>query len=101
MGGVITEEQDICQVEYLDVDFSKLGTLYDLSLHAPHPTSDPSRPSTEALVDGVLGSVQTQPAAKPLKKKNQSLGQANTNEKTTPPHVSSNEVNSIQSSESS
>ena len=58
MGGAVTEEQAISYAQYLDFLYSQSVTLYDLIPHAPHPTTDPSRPTTEPPTDGILGSVQ-------------------------------------------
>ena len=102
MGGVITKEQDISQAQYLELVYSQSGTLYDLISHAPRPTSNPSIPSIEPLVDGVLGFVQTQSMAKSSKKKKQPTTPASqtiSNPKTASPPVVSTEVNAFQSSE--
>ena len=104
MGGVITEDQAISRAQYLDLVYSQSGTLYDLIPHAPHPTSDPSRPSTEPPADGILGFVQTQLKRKSLKKKKQSVisvSQTASNPKNASPPVVSTEVNTVQSSKSS
>ena len=68
MGGAVTEEKDIIRAQYLDLVYSQLGTLYDLIPHAPWPTTDPSRPTTEPPADGILGSGQTQKVAKSSEK---------------------------------
>ena len=78
--------------------------MYDLIPHAPQHTPDPSRPVVEPLIDGILGSVQTQMAAKYSKKKNQTItasAQLTPSAKTTPSPVAYVEVNAIQSTESS
>ena len=59
MGGVVTEEQAISCAWYLDLVYSQSSTLYELIPNAPKPTNDPSRPSPEPHVDGLIGSVQT------------------------------------------
>ena len=102
MGGSITKEQAISSTQYLDLVYSQSGTLYDLIPHAPRPTTDPSRPTTELPVDGILGSVQTQTMTKSSKKQaatpsNQQAPPA----KTTFSHVASIGENMIQSTESS
>ena len=57
MGGGVTKDQAINYAKYLDLVYSQLGTLYDLILNAPCPTSDPSRPSTKPPTSAVLGFV--------------------------------------------
>ena len=101
MGGVVTKEQAISHAQYLDLVYSKSGTLYDLIPHTSRPTLDPSRHATKAPVDGILGSVQTQLKTKYVKKKNQPFNQPIPPPKTTSPLVVSIEVNAIQSAESS
>jgi hypothetical protein len=59
MGGIFTKEQAINHAQYLDLVYSQSGTLYDLILHAPHPSTDPSHPAQDAHVDGMVGSVKT------------------------------------------
>ena len=39
MGGVVTEEQVIIRAQYIDLIYSQMGTLYDLLLDAPHPST--------------------------------------------------------------
>ena len=84
--------------------YSQLGTLYDLIPHDPSPTTDPSRPTTEPPIDGILGSVQMQMAAKTSKKQNQAVTPSNKptpSTKPAPSPVASAKVNVIQSNESS
>ena len=71
MGGAVTEEQAISHDQYLDLVYSQSGTLYDLIPHAPHPTTDPSRPATKPPTDRILGLVQTQTVVKSTKNKTQ------------------------------
>ena len=103
MGGVVIEEKAISRSRYLDLVYSQASTLYDLIPHAPHPTTDPSRPATEPPVDGILGSIQTQTMEKYTKNQTQSaapLIQPTPPPKTTPPRVFSSEVNAVQSTKS-
>jgi hypothetical protein len=58
MGGVITEEEAIARAQYLDLVYSQSSTLYELILNAPHTSTDPSKPSSTAHTDGVIGSCQ-------------------------------------------
>ena len=95
MGGDVIEEKAIIRAQYLDLVYSQSGTLYDLILHPPCPTLDPSIPSTEPPFNGLLGSVQTQSVVKSPKNQNQPANQIVTNPKNTSPHVSSTKVNAI------
>jgi len=64
MGGAVTKEQAITRAQYLDLVYSQLGTLYDPIPHAPHPTTDPSRPTAQPSIDGLVGSVTNEPNSK-------------------------------------
>ena len=68
MGGVVTEEQAISWAQYLDLEYSQSGTLYDLIPQAPRPSTDPAKPLAETLFDGIVGSIQSPSIAKPAKK---------------------------------
>ena len=92
MGDVVTEEQEISRTQYLDLVYSQSKTLYDLIPQAPRPSTDPTKPPPENLVDGVVGSIQPSSIAKPTKQPNTSTISPLT------PMVST-EVNSIQSSQ--
>ena len=77
--------------------------MYDLIPHAPCPTSDPTRTTTEPTAAGALGSLQTQLTNKSMKKKNQLAAPASQPvppPKTASPSAASTEVNAIQYSES-
>ena len=67
MGGVVTEEKDISQAQYLDLVYSQSGTLYDLIPQAPRPSIDPAKPSTEVPIDRIVGSIQSPSVVKPAK----------------------------------
>ena len=67
MGGAITEEQAISQDQYLDLVYSQSGTLYDLILQAPRPSTDLAKPLAEVHVDGIVGSIQSSSTVKPAK----------------------------------
>ena len=104
MGGVVIEEQAISRDQYLDLVYSQSGTLYDLIPHAPLPTTNPSRPTTEPPADDILGSVQTQTMVKPTKNQTQPITLVShpaPPSKTAPSPVTSVEVNAIQSTEDS
>ena len=60
MGGVVIEEQMISHSQYMDLVYSQYGTLYNMIFHAPEPSNDPSIPSMELLVDGIIDSMKTQ-----------------------------------------
>ena len=77
MGGDVTEEKAISRAQYLDLVYSQSGTLYDLIPRAPRPTTDPSRPTVEPPIDGILSSVQTQMEAKYSKKQTQTTTPSN------------------------
>jgi len=47
MWNVVTEEQTISQVQYLDLVYSHSGTLYDMNPNAPHPLKYPTKPTLE------------------------------------------------------
>jgi hypothetical protein len=68
MGGVVTEEQEIIRAQYLDLVYSHFNTLYDLIPNSPHPSNDPSRPTLESHVDGMIGSVKEQFATQSTRK---------------------------------
>ena len=102
MGGIVTEEKAISHTQYVYLDYSQSGTLYDLIPHAPWPTTDPSRPATEPPTNGILGSVQTQTVTKSSKKKAATWSnQQAPPTKTVSSLVDSAEVNMVQSTESS
>ena len=68
MGGIVIEKLAISCAQYLDLVYSKPGTLYDLIPHAPRPTTNLSRPTAEPPTDGILGLVQAQTVEKYSKK---------------------------------
>ena len=92
IGSAVTEEKAISQDQYLNLVYSQLRTLYDLIPLAPHPSTDPSKPPAEVLMDGIVGSIQSPSEAKPAK-------QTQTATPSTP--KVSVEVNSIQSTQTS
>jgi hypothetical protein len=60
MGGFVTEEEAIARAQYLDLVYSQYGTLYELIPNAPCTSIDPSKPSSTAHADGIIGVVKTQ-----------------------------------------
>ena len=90
MGGAVTEEQAISRAQYLDFIYSQSRTLYDLIPQAPHPSTNPTKPSVEVPVDGIVGSIQSPSTMKPTKKTQLVIPST--------PKVSA-EVNSIQSTQ--
>jgi hypothetical protein len=59
MGGLVTEEESIACAQYLDLVYSQSGTLYELIPNTHFPSTDPSKPSSIAHADGVIGSIKT------------------------------------------
>jgi hypothetical protein len=57
MGGVVTEEKAISRAQYLDLVYSKTGTLYDLLPDLPHPSTSATSttPAASHAVDCVIG----------------------------------------------
>jgi hypothetical protein len=88
MGGVVTEEQAITRVQYLDLVYSQYGTLYDFLPNVARSNTNPYKLSSSSHADGVISSVKTQ----------------STSESTalsfTSPQTYISEVNSIQSAPS-
>ena len=63
-GGVVTEEQVIARVQYLDFIYTQSGMLYENILNAPRPNfTIPPSPSGKDIHadDGVIGSSRTPP----------------------------------------
>jgi hypothetical protein len=60
MGGIVTEDQAISCAQYLDLVYSKTGTLYDLLPELPRPgTSNTSTaPAASHVPDGVICTAQ-------------------------------------------
>ena len=56
MGCVITEEQEIIRAQYLDIFYSQTGTLYEIILDVPRPSTNPTPtpPVASHVVDGVI-----------------------------------------------
>ena len=71
MGGCVTQEQAILHAQYLDLIYSRSGTLYDVLPDVPRPSSDlmTSKSSATPHVDGVIGSVTHTPAKSSSKQK--------------------------------
>ena len=67
MGGSITEEQAISRAQYLNLVYSQSRTLYDLIPQAPRPSTDPTKPSAEVPIDGIVGSIHSPSTVKPAK----------------------------------
>ena len=72
MGGFVTEEKSISHAQYLDLVYSHFGTLYNLIPQAPRPSTDPAKPPTETLVDGVISSIHPPSGVKSTKQPNPS-----------------------------
>jgi hypothetical protein len=99
MGGVVTEEEDIVRIQYLDLVYSQFGTLYELIPNATRATTDPSKPSSSSHADGVIGSVKTKSSSQSTRTTNRSTP-TSTFSLTTPSSTSSQtqifEVNEVQ-----
>jgi hypothetical protein len=103
MGGVVTEEEAIARVQYLDLVYSQSGTLYELIPNVKCTNTNPYKLSSTSHADGVIGSIKTQYVS-------QSIGMANrsdltsTPSSTTPsstsPQTQISEVNAVQSAPS-
>ena len=74
--------------------YSQSRTLYDLIPQAPRPSTDPTKPPVELLVDGIVGWIQSPSAVKPAK-------QPQTATPTPSTRKVSTESNSIQSTQTS
>ena len=57
MGDVFTEYLDISGAQYLYFSYSQFVTLCNLILNDPHMSIDPSKSSSDAHSDGVIGSL--------------------------------------------
>lgn len=57
-GSIYLNQTYYSRAQYLDLVYSQSDTLYDLIPNAPRPSNDPSRPSTESHVDGLIYSVK-------------------------------------------
>ena len=72
--------------------YSQSGMLYDLIAQAPRPSTDLAKPPAETPVDGIVGSIQSPPTAKPAKQPQTSTPTPSS------PKVSA-KINSIQSTQ--
>jgi hypothetical protein len=101
MGGVVTEEQAISRAQYLDLIYSQTGTLYDLLLDAPRPSTSATSttPVSCHAADGVIDTFHAQPHSiqtfgnnpKPISSNVQNSPSP------TPPTGKTSEINSVQS----
>lgn len=71
MDGCVNEERAITRAQYLDLVYSQSGTLYEMLLDAPRPSSDlTASPTTDTPpVDDVIGSMSQTLAKASLKQK--------------------------------
>jgi hypothetical protein len=101
MGGVITKEQTISRVQYLDLVYSQMGTLYDLSPNAPHPSTNATLtpPIASHVVDGVIGTFHAETQSKQASHSTPKSTTANVQNDTppTPSLGKTSEVNTVQS----
>jgi hypothetical protein len=103
MGGVVTEEEAIARAQYLDLVYSKYGTLYELIPNSTHATNDPSKPSSTLHVDGVIGSVKTQSTSQSTGTTQRSVSTpapSSNAPSSTSPQTQVSEVNAVQSTPS-
>jgi hypothetical protein len=73
MGGVVIQDEAIARAQYLDLVYSQSVTLYELIPNAPHPSTDPLKPSSTSHIDGVIGSVKTQTSSQSTDMTNRSI----------------------------
>ena len=101
MGGVVIEEQAISRAQYLDLVYSQTGTLYDLLLDAPCPsTSTTSTTSADShAVDSVIGTFHAQPHSVQTFSNNPKSISSNVQNALSPapPTGKNSEVNALQS----
>jgi hypothetical protein len=103
MGGVVTEEEAIARAQYLDLVYSQSGTLYELIPNAPCTSTDPSKPSSMAHADGIIGVVKTQSSSQSVGSANHSVSApvtGSTSLSSTSPPTQISEVNAVQSASS-
>lgn len=98
MGGDVTEEWAIARAQYLDLVYSQSGTLYNLIPHAPHPTTDPSRPIAQPSADGLVVSVTNQQESKSNGQPDHQTSTKNLAGSNVDTPVVTGKVNSVQSS---
>jgi hypothetical protein len=61
------------RAQYLDLVYSQSNTLYELISNAPRPLTNPSKPSSAAHADGVIGCVKTQASSQSTDTTNRSV----------------------------
>jgi hypothetical protein len=100
MGGVFTEEHAINRAQYLDFIYSQIGTLYDLLLDAPRPStsSTSTTPIASHAADDVIGTFHAQPHSIQASSNNPKSVASNVQNSLspTPPTGKTFEVNSVQ-----
>jgi hypothetical protein len=53
--------------------YSQFGTLYELISNVPRTSTDPSKPSSMAHVDGIIGAIKTQSSSQSAGSTNRSV----------------------------
>jgi hypothetical protein len=99
MGGVVTEEQAISRAQYLHLVYSQTGTLYDLLLDLPRPSTSTTSttPAASHAVDGVIGTFQAQPHSTSSTNPKPASSNVQNALSPTPPTENTSEVNAFQS----
>jgi hypothetical protein len=99
MGGVVTEEKAISHAQYLDLVYSQTGTLYDLLLELPHPSTfaTSTTPTASHVADGVIGTFQAQPHSASSTIPKPASSNVQNASSPAPPNGKTSEVNAVQS----
>jgi hypothetical protein len=101
--GVVMKEQAISCAKYLDLIYSKMGTLYDLLPDLPRPSTcgTSTTPTASHADDGVIGTFHAQPhfaSSTNLKPVSSNVQNAPS---PAPPTSKTSEVNAVQSTPAS
>jgi len=99
MGGCVIEEQAMARAQYLDLVYSKSGTLYEVLPDAPRPYLDltASKSPDVPLVDGVISSMSQTSTKDYLKSKSISNTGSNNPSKNSSSPGKTSEVYDVQS----
>jgi hypothetical protein len=99
MGGVVTKEQDISCAQYLDLVYSQMGTLYDLLLDLPRPSTSTTSttPAASHAADGVIGTFQAQAHSASSTNPKPTSSNVQNAPSPAPPTDKTSEVNAVQS----
>jgi hypothetical protein len=99
MGGVVMEEKAISHAQYLDLVYSQMGTLYDLLLDLPRPSTSATSttPTASHEADRVIGTFQAQPHSASSTNPKPASSNVQNAPSPTPPTDKTSEVNAVQS----